>query len=68
MSELTGLTALDHGLHFCLVLDFWLVGEDMTQMLDRNLSHINFLVRAPVPLSRDTVLVGKVDELEEDVR
>ena len=63
---------------FYLVLDFWLAWSttghpvlfvqhvNVTQVLDGNLSHSD-LSLFRVSLSRNTVVVGEVDELEEDV-
>ena len=72
-----GLPVLTRGLRFYLVLDFWLAWSTgltvlsvqhvhLTQILDRNLSP-HRPSRALVSLSLDTVVVGEVDELEEDV-
>ena len=73
----TGKPVLSRGLRFYLVLDFWLAWKtgrsvlfvqhvNLTHVLDGNLSHSRSS-RARVSLSLDTVVVGEVDELEEDV-
>ena len=73
----TGLSVPPRGLRFYLVLYFWLAWSTglsvlsfqhvhLTQLLDRNLlPHMSSL--ALISLSLDTVMVGEVDELEEDV-
>ena len=74
----TGLPALSRGFRFYLVLDFWLAWAttglpvvslqdvNLTQALDGNLSPSD-LPLSWVSLSLNTVVVGEVDELEEDV-
>ena len=71
------VAAFCRGFRFYLVLDFglaWSTGRpglfvqhvNLTQVLDGNLSHLDFFC-VRVSLSLDTVVVGEVDELEEDV-
>ena len=73
----TGRSVPYRGFRFYLVLDFWLAWSTgrpvlfvqhvhLTQVLDGNLIPLRSS-RARVSLSLDTVVVGEVDELEEDV-